>query len=99
MASASSPTAKVVPDQTATTGGGYVRGLRLLRSPDMAQVMSIHALPSGLTIGREPGDGVWCVSDAQISRMHARFEEKAGQIVLRDLDSSNGVSVNGQRVK
>jgi pSer/pThr/pTyr-binding forkhead associated (FHA) protein len=36
--------------------------------------------------------------DVGISRRHARIDFDGGQVVLTDLGSTNGTSVNGQRV-
>lgn len=55
-------------------------------------------LQEGTTIGRSTADIV--VQDPKISATHAQvaFDGK-GQLVLVDLDSSNGIRINGRRVK
>jgi hypothetical protein len=51
----------------------------------------------GLVIGR--GDQANLrLPDVGISRRHARIDFDGGQVVLTDLGSTNGTSVNGQRV-
>ena len=52
----------------------------------------------GLTIGRSGADIV--IKDPKISSMHAQFElDGKGMLCLMDLDSSNGLHINGRRVK
>ena len=51
-----------------------------------------------LTLGRSPDcELVFC--DDTVSRHHARLELRDGRWFLIDLDSSNGTSVNGRRVR
>ena len=50
-----------------------------------------------LTIGRSPDNGL-ALDDARVSRHHARLRARHGMLVLSDLDSTNGVRVNGVRV-
>lgn len=51
----------------------------------------------GLTIGRDP-DNELVIGDPAASRHHARLVARQGLLVLEDLESRNGTSVNGQRV-
>ncbi len=51
----------------------------------------------GLTIGRAP-DNELVLGDPAASRYHARLVARQGLLVLEDLDSRNGTSVNGERV-
>jgi hypothetical protein len=39
------------------------------------------------------------LTDPNVSRQHAEVRREAGEFVLRDLDSTNGLSVNGRPVK
>lgn len=39
------------------------------------------------------------INDASISRLHARFRKQEGDILLQDLDSTNGTYLNGRRVQ
>ncbi|MGH2867730.1 MAG: FHA domain-containing protein [Solirubrobacteraceae bacterium] len=50
-----------------------------------------------VTIGRDPGCDV-VLSDAEVSRRHARLLFRDGTWVLQDLQSTNGTTVNGVRV-
>jgi len=52
---------------------------------------------SGITIGRAPDNGL-VLGDPLASRHHAHLHVRQGMLVLVDLDSRNGTSVNGQRV-
>ncbi len=56
--------------------------------------------PSGLTIGRSQENLLW-LDEPEVSRRHARLDlVQAGERVeLRDLDSTNGLYVNGRKVE
>lgn len=54
--------------------------------------------PGGITVGREAAACDVVVSGPTISRRHFRVFERAGACFLQDLDSTNGVFVNRQRV-
>ncbi|MEU8674661.1 DUF1707 and FHA domain-containing protein [Streptomyces sp. NPDC048560] len=53
--------------------------------------------PHPLLIGRDPGNGLR-LSHETVSRMHAELTVHGSRWVLRDLGSTNGTCVNGQRV-
>lgn len=50
-----------------------------------------------LTIGRAADNGL-ALDDNRVSRHHARLRARHGMLVLSDLDSTNGIRVNGVRV-
>lgn len=50
-----------------------------------------------VTIGRSGCDLV--VDDPELSRRHARIELKGDEIVLKDLDSTNGTFVDEERIR
>jgi hypothetical protein len=50
-----------------------------------------------LIIGRDAASGV-PISDAEVSRKHARLNFQGGKYVIEDLGSTNGTFVNGQRL-
>ena len=50
-----------------------------------------------LIIGRDATSNV-AISDAEVSRKHARLTFQGGKYVLEDLGSTNGTFVNGQRL-
>ena len=64
---------------------------------------TIALLPGRYRIGKKPTDepGVTTVTiaDPYLSRDHAVIEVGAAALVLRDLGSTNGTMVNGQRVE
>ncbi len=47
-----------------------------------------------IRMGRHPGNDI-VINNSWISSNHAEFRREQGQLVLRDLHSSNGTSVNG----
>jgi pSer/pThr/pTyr-binding forkhead associated (FHA) protein len=51
-----------------------------------------------LVVGRSGGADV-VIDVPTISRRHARFVVRGGQVYVEDLESHNGVSVNGQRIR
>lgn len=55
-------------------------------------------LPTPVTIGREEGNIVR-LNDERVSRFHAKVQEDQGQVVITDLDSTNGTSVNGEPIQ
>jgi pSer/pThr/pTyr-binding forkhead associated (FHA) protein len=50
-----------------------------------------------ITIGRMKGNTI-VIEDSSISLMHARITRKNGDFLLKDLNSTNGTSVNGQSI-
>ncbi|HOM18218.1 MAG TPA: FHA domain-containing protein, partial [Thermoguttaceae bacterium] len=54
--------------------------------------------PTPVTVGREEGNVVQ-LNDERVSRFHLKIQEDEGQIVLTDLESTNGTRVNGEYVK
>jgi pSer/pThr/pTyr-binding forkhead associated (FHA) protein len=58
----------------------------------------IELLPGEFVIGRSE-DCQLSLDDAMISRRHALLRVSTGGVVVADLGSRNGVSVNGERVK
>ena len=55
-------------------------------------------LPIPVTIGREEGNGLR-LNDERVSRFHAKVQVEDGDIILTDLDSTNGTRVNGTAVQ
>ena len=51
-----------------------------------------------MTVGRDPGCDI-TDSDPRLSRKHAEFQATASGLVVRDLESRNGVRVNGRAVR
>jgi pSer/pThr/pTyr-binding forkhead associated (FHA) protein len=55
-------------------------------------------LPIPVTIGREEGNALR-LNDERVSRYHAKVQIEDGDIILTDLDSTNGTRVNGSAVQ
>jgi pSer/pThr/pTyr-binding forkhead associated (FHA) protein len=60
-------------------------------------VVAVPLWAGRLTVGRAESNNLPLKDDA-VSRVHASVERIAGQYVLRDLGSSNGTLVNGERI-
>lgn len=59
---------------------------------------SRYEVRDGLTLGRSQADII--IKDPKVSSRHAEFSRDGkGQLVLIDLDSSNGIHISGRRVK
>jgi hypothetical protein len=79
--------------QPAPPMGGPGRNARLVSNDGRTYPLSVGST----VIGR--GDQANLrLPDVGISRRHARLDFDGGQVVLTDLGSTNGTSVNGQRV-
>src|SRR5262245_33515040 len=55
-------------------------------------------LPTPLTIGREEGNGLR-LNDERVSRFHAKVQFDNDDVILTDLESTNGTRVNGTVVQ
>ena len=68
----------------------------LVRSgPTAGQTMNLEK--SELFIGREINNDI-VINDSEVSRRHARLFFTDGNYFIEDLNSTNGTSVNGQRI-
>ncbi|MBL8822810.1 MAG: FHA domain-containing protein [Planctomycetia bacterium] len=54
-------------------------------------------LATPITVGREEGNSVR-LNDERISRFHAKIQFDQGDMILTDLESTNGTRVNGQLI-
>src|ERR1700676_1142768 len=70
--------------------------LQVLEGVDKGRVF--RDLPTPLTIGREEGN-VLRLNDERVSRFHAKIQLDNGDIILTDLESTNGTRVNGNVVQ
>lgn len=52
---------------------------------------------SGLKIGRM-ADNDLALDDVEVSRYHAKISQNSVGLIIRDLDSTNGIAVNGERI-
>src|SRR5947208_16586064 len=55
-------------------------------------------LPTPVTIGREEGN-LLRLNDERVSRFHAKVQCDNGEMILTDLESTNGTRVNGTVVQ
>src|SRR5436305_10634058 len=55
-------------------------------------------LPIPVTIGREEGN-LLRLNDERVSRFHAKVQQDEGDVILTDLESTNGTRVNGTVVQ
>jgi FOG: FHA domain len=74
----------------------HEKSLLLQDSGGRSYRMALKASAAPATIGRTAGNAVQ-IDDASVSRMHCSLTLKSnGQIVIADLGSANGTTVNGQ---
>jgi pSer/pThr/pTyr-binding forkhead associated (FHA) protein len=59
---------------------------------------TFRELPTPVTIGREEGN-VLRLNDERVSRFHAKIQFDNGEVILTDLESTNGTRVNGHVVQ
>ena len=88
--------------KTASASGSFSRqrqGLRLklLQGGAGAAGASWLITAAVTTIGRDPSCGI-SLADTSISRIHAQITRQPAGYFIADLQSSNGVSLNGQRL-
>ncbi len=69
--------------------------LVLRAGPTPGKVFSLDK--DEMFIGREANNDI-TINDPEVSRRHARLYVQGGNMILEDLGSTNGTSVNGQRL-
>src|SRR3954453_11797469 len=69
---------------------------QVIEGIDKGRVFRELATP--VTIGREEGN-VLRLNDERVSRFHAKVQQDSGDIILTDLESTNGTRVNGTVVQ
>ncbi len=65
------------------------------QGPEPGQVFELRQ--DSQTIGRAPGNEI-VISDPQVSRQHVRISKEGGLLVIEDLGSTNGTTINGVRL-
>ncbi len=70
--------------------------LRVLEGADRGRVYKIDSIP--ITVGREEGNSIQ-LNDERISRFHVKIQLDHNDLVLTDLESTNGTKVNGEEVQ
>ncbi len=68
----------------------------VLRVEEKDRTRTVRA-PIPITIGRAPSASL-TISDARVSRLHARIDLTDGTLSIRDLDSRNGTLVNARPI-
>ncbi len=69
--------------------------LRVLDGADKGKVYADLEVP--VTIGREEGNTIQ-LNDERISRFHVKIQQDHDDLVLTDLESTNGCKVNNEEV-
>jgi hypothetical protein len=59
---------------------------------------TFREMPTPVTIGREEGN-LLRLNDERVSRFHAKIQFDNGEVILTDLESTNGTRVNGNVVQ
>ncbi|MFF7199594.1 MULTISPECIES: DUF1707 and FHA domain-containing protein [unclassified Streptomyces] len=75
----------------------FVRLRRAWQAEKLPPLLLPEPGPYPLRIGRDPGNGLRLSHDS-VSRLHAELGLQGSRWILRDLGSTNGTTVNGQRV-
>jgi len=70
--------------------------LRVIDGCDRGQVYEDLTVP--VTIGREEGNMVQ-LNDERISRFHVKIQQEDDELIITDLESTNGTRVNGQDIR
>lgn len=70
--------------------------LRVLEGADRGKVFEDAAAP--ITIGREEGNSIQ-LNDERVSRFHLKIQQDHQDLVLTDLESTNGTKVNGEEIQ
>lgn len=70
---------------------------RLVMSTGPKPGMTYDLTKEEVTIGRDPANDI-AISELEVSRKHAVLVAQAGAYLLKDLGSTNGTFVNGQRL-
>jgi len=70
--------------------------LRVIDGADRGRVFDRLVTP--ITIGREEGNSIQ-LNDDRVSRFHLKIQEDHEQLVLTDLESTNGTRVNGEDIQ
>src|SRR5947199_540369 len=69
---------------------------RVLEGIDKGRIF--RDLPTPVTVGREEGN-MLRLNDARVSRFHAKVQFDNNEVILTDLESTNGTRVNGNVVQ
>ena len=73
-------------------------GLVVIFSEGRPKCVGVRLDKKPIEIGRVASEGVFVVDDDRVSRRHARIAIKGESVRVTDLDSRNGVFVDGKRI-
>jgi hypothetical protein len=62
------------------------------------QISTYLVTDNPLTIGRDPAQALAIIPEAIVSKLHCSIFARAGQIFIKDLNSTNGTYVNEEKV-
>lgn len=71
---------------------------KLLIEDDAGKTIVVPLVRDTITIGRKEGNTIR-LTERNVSRFHARLEKLSGQVFIEDLESYNGIKINGDRIK
>ncbi|MCS6798153.1 MAG: FHA domain-containing protein [Myxococcota bacterium] len=71
---------------------------KLVISDDEGKTTVVPLVRDEVTVGRKEGNTIR-LTERNVSRRHARISKTNGAFVIEDLDSYNGVKVNGRRIE
>src|SRR5207248_5915516 len=72
--------------------------MKLIIEDDEGRKTVVPLVREEITIGRQDGNTIR-LTERNVSRRHARFFRENGSLMLEDLNSYNGVRVNGDRIE
>src|SRR6267143_397769 len=78
------------------SGANVMVTMQVVDGVDKGRVF--RGLPVPVTIGREEGN-LLRLNDERVSRFHAKVQQDASDLILTDLESTNGTRVNGAVVQ
>ena len=80
-----------------SVGGRVATIFKLIIEDDEGKTTVFPLADGDLTIGRKDGNTIRLM-ERNVSRRHARVERTNGAVFIQDLDSYNGVKINGERI-
>src|SRR5580698_2256199 len=72
--------------------------MRLIIEDDEGRKTVVPITETAVTIGRQDGNTV-LLKDRNVSRKHATLVRQNGSVLIEDLNSFNGVRINGDRIQ
>src|SRR5206468_2510288 len=71
---------------------------KLIIQDDEGKTTVVPLIRDEITIGRKEGNTIR-LTEPNVSRKHARLVRNNGTVLIEDLDSYNGIRVNGSRIQ